>query len=58
MSKRKFSNGTFYTAKQKESMYDVGKIFMIPLMIVFSPVIIVMAISNCFVDFGPFRFFK
>lgn len=58
MSKRKFSNGTFYTAKQKESMYDCGKILMIPLMIVFAPVFIIMAFANMFVDFGPFRLFK
>lgn len=58
MAKRKMNDGLFYTAKQKESMCDFGKILMIPLMIVFAPVLIVMAFCNFFVDFGPFRFFK
>lgn len=58
MSKRKYSNGTFYTAKQKEEMCTFAKIMMIPIVIVMSPVLIAMAFSNYFINFGSFRFFK
>lgn len=48
----------FYTKQQKEDMCTFAKIMMIPIFIVMSPILIIMAFANCFVDFGPFRFFK
>ncbi len=47
-----------YNKQQKEDMKIFATIMMIPLMIVFLPVILVMAFCNGFVDFGPFKFFE